>query len=415
MSLCRNYPTPSNRMAVMWSLMPIKDSIVLEYGPAGTTHFGAGLYGSFGIELQNSLFTTHISEDDIIMGDVSRLEKAILEIDKNYKPKVIFIVAAAVIAVIGTDIKGVCNYMQEKVKAKLICFDDGGFGGDYTVGLQNSYTTLVKEFALKNKAERCEKKFNILGASAASYRIRSDVWEIKELMREAFDMEIGAVVGLESTVEELENLGSASINLVIRKEALPCAKLLKEKFGTPYVYKIPYGYEGTLTWIEDISDIIKKEIDRKFKNRLEEKLKDTQEEMEFVKMMVGNRYKYLPKASIIGDYDTIVGLTSLCEEFSIEVDKKICNHSLKNVELEVDNIINYKKEKDKIEKLLEINHQLVLGDEISLDICDESNIKVCVSFPYPNRRQVATHLPFVGEKGADYLLEIIRDYLATIR
>lgn len=57
------------------------------------------------------------------MGDVTRLEKAIVEIDETYAPKVIFVVASAVIAVIGTDIKGVCRYMQEKVNAKQIAKD----------------------------------------------------------------------------------------------------------------------------------------------------------------------------------------------------------------------------------------------------------------------------------------------------
>ena len=98
MSLCRFYPPASDRMAIIWSLMPIQNAIVLEYGPAGTTHFGGGLYSSLGIRLSQSLFTTHISEDDVIMGDVTRLEKAIVEIDETYAPKVIFVVASSVIA-----------------------------------------------------------------------------------------------------------------------------------------------------------------------------------------------------------------------------------------------------------------------------------------------------------------------------
>lgn len=415
MSLCRNYPTPSNRMAVMWSLLPIKDSIVLEYGPAGTTHFGAGLYSSFGISLENSLFTTHISEDDIIMGDVSRLEKAILEIDRNYKPRVIFIVASAVIAIIGTDIKGVCAYMQEKTNARLISFDDGGFGGDYSLGLRNTYTTLIKEFSLNSNIKKEENTYNILGASAAAYRIKSDIWEIQELMEKSFNMKVNTILGLEASINDLENISASSINLVIRNEALPAAKLLKEKFGIPYIYQVPYGYEGTLNWLEEISNILGKEINISYKNQLEEKSKDLHNEIEFIKMMVGNRYKFLPKATIAGDYDTIIGLSSLCEEFALEIDKKICNHSLKNVDSVTDNIIYLKKEKDKINLLLNIHNQLVLGDEISLDICDFSNTKVCVSFPFPNKNQVATHLPFIGEKGTDYFLEIVRDYLASIR
>lgn len=409
MSLCRNYPIPSNRMAVMWSLMPIKDAVVLEYGPAGTTHFGAGFYGSFGINLENSLFTTHISEDDIIMGDVTRLEKAIVEVDESYKPKVIFIVASAVIAVIGTDIKGVCKYMSDKVNAKLICFDDGGFGGDYTVGLENTYSLLTKEFTSEKSGEKDEKMYNILGASAASYRIRSDVWEIKNLMKDSFEMEVNAILGLETTIEELENMRSASINIVMRKEALPAAKYLKEKFDIPYIYQCPFGYKGTLEWLKEISNILAKDISHELVKYIEEKIKDTRSIQMAIRMS-----RMVPKSSIIGDYDTILGFNKFCDEFGFLVDKKICNHSLKGINLEFDNIINYKKEKEKLNTLKELTKQLVFGDEVSIDMCCNSNTKVCVSFPYPNLTQVATHLPFMGIKGTDYLMEVINGYFTKM-
>ena len=58
MSLCRFYPPASDRMAIIWSLMPIQNAIVLEYGPAGTTHFGGGLYSSLDLA---SLFLQLIS------------------------------------------------------------------------------------------------------------------------------------------------------------------------------------------------------------------------------------------------------------------------------------------------------------------------------------------------------------------
>ena len=46
-----------------------------------------------------------MNEDDVVMGDVTRLEEAIVELDKSYEPKVIFVVASSISAVIGTDIK----------------------------------------------------------------------------------------------------------------------------------------------------------------------------------------------------------------------------------------------------------------------------------------------------------------------
>ena len=49
MSLCRYLPVPSDRMGIIWSLLSVKDSIILEYGPAGTTHFSMGFYGTLGV------------------------------------------------------------------------------------------------------------------------------------------------------------------------------------------------------------------------------------------------------------------------------------------------------------------------------------------------------------------------------
>lgn len=88
-----------------------------------------GFYGALGVDWQQRLFTTHMNEDDVVMGDVTRLEEAIVELDKSYEPKVIFVVASSISAVIGTDIKGVCNYMQREVQAELVAFEQGGFRG----------------------------------------------------------------------------------------------------------------------------------------------------------------------------------------------------------------------------------------------------------------------------------------------
>ena len=173
MSLCRYLPTPSDRMAVMWTLLNVGQAVVLEYGPAGTTHYSMGLFGNMGISPDQTLFTTHMSEDDVVMGDVTRLEDAIVELDRNYSPKVIFVIASAITAVIGTDLIGVCAYMQERVKARLIAMENGGFRGDYTVGLREAYAMLARELAGSGR-ESGGKTYNVLGASAGSYRIHHE-------------------------------------------------------------------------------------------------------------------------------------------------------------------------------------------------------------------------------------------------
>lgn len=406
MSLCRFYPSPSDRMAIIWSLMPIRDAVVLEYGPAGTTHFGGGLYSSLGIDLNKSLFTTHISEDDVVMGDVSRLEQAILEIDAAYHPKIIFVVAAAVIAVIGTDIEGVCQYMQEKVQARLISFEEGGFRGDYTYGLKSVYRMLVREVV--KKTDKKEKTYNILGASAGSFRVRSDVWEIQNLMREAFGYECGYVMGLEGNVEDIESAGGAAINLVIRNEALEAAEQMKENCDVDYIYGAPYGYAGTLQWLEQIASVIGVSVNQELVARLKEKIR-------LITPMGGPPMMALmqripAKATIQGDYDTLLGFRAALAELSVTAENLVCSHSIKGIANCDAAVKYYAKEKERIALFRSIEEQWCLGSDEMERYCSEKDYFTTISAPFISKRQVGTHLPFMGEKGMDYLRELKSEF-----
>lgn len=58
-------------------------------------------------------------------------------------------------------------------------------------------------------------------------------------------------------------------------------------------------------------------------------------------------------------------------------------------------------------------HALVLADDVALAQCDACNTKLRLSAPYLKGAQIATHLPFMGERGADYLLEYINSYFSA--
>ena len=404
MGLTRFYPAPSDRMAIIWSLMPISDAVVLEYGPAGTTHFGGGFYSSLGLKLGKTLFTTHISEDDIVMGDVSRLENAISEVDKNYHPKIIFVVASAVIAVIGTDIAGVCNYMQERVNARLISFEEGGFRGDYTFGLRSVYRMLAREI-IKPQPKEEKNTCCILGASAGSYRIRSDVWEIKNLLREAFNIECRYTMGLDCTVEDIEKAGAAALNLVIREEAEEAAQIIEEKCGTPYIKGAPYGYKGTLEWLESISTVINRQINPTLVKRLREK------QMSLMPMggpmMMGFAGMSKKNAVLQGDYDTLLGFRTALSELGFNVTKMVCSHSLKAVKNPDPQVEYIESEKERIDLFKSLSDCAFFGSE-ELQRCVKSSFTL-ISAPFVSYEQYASHLPFMGEKGMDMLRELTQE------
>lgn len=404
MSLVRFLPTPSDRMGIIWSLLAVQGAIVLEYGPAGTTHYSMGLYGGLGLRFQNRMFTTHMSEDDVVMGDVTRLEDAIVELDKSYAPKVIFVVASSVTAVIGTDIKGVCRYMQNEVKAKLVAFEQGGFRGDYSIGLAETYKLLVRNLPKKDVAQEAG-VYNIIGASAWRYRMASDIWEVKSLLDEALGLGCNACLCCDTSVEELEDMGLAQVNIVLGNEGLAAAKYLQEKFGTPYVYAVPYGYNGTLSFLAQVGEAVGREPDSMVLLRLQTKEKSLSRLSLFA--MMGNNK---PRMAVVkGDYDMVQGVSAFLEQGGITVLHKMCAHSLKAIAEPAADVEAYAEESDWLQVIRGLHDTLILADDVALLQADADNMKVLISAPFMNSA-VATHMPFMGEKGADFLLEQMQAY-----
>ena len=404
MSLVRFLPTPSDRMGIIWSLLAVQGAIVLEYGPAGTTHYSMGLYGGLGLRFQNRMFTTHMSEDDVVMGDVTRLEDAIVELDKSYAPKVIFVVASSVTAVIGTDIKGVCRYMQNEVKAKLVAFEQGGFRGDYSIGLAETYKLFVRNLPKKDVAQEAG-VYNIIGASAWRYRMASDIWEVKSLLDEALGLSCNACLCCDTSVEELEDMGLAQVNIVLGNEGLAAAKYLQEKFGTPYVYAVPYGYNGTLSFLAQVGEAVGREPDSMVLLRLQTKEKSLSR-LSLFTMMGNNKPK---KAVVKGDYDLVQSVSAFLEQGGITVLHKMCAHSLKAIAEPAADVEAYAEESDWLQVIRGLQDTLILADDVALLQADADNAKVLISAPFMNSA-VATHMPFMGEKGADFLLEQMQAY-----
>lgn len=406
MSLVRFLPKPSDRMGIIWSLLTVTGSIILEYGPAGTTHYSMGLYGGLGLRFQNRLFTTHLSEDDVVMGDVSRLEEALVELDKAYAPKVIFVVASSVTAVIGTDIKGVCRYMQNEVKAKLVAFEQGGFRGDYSIGVLETCKLLVKNLPRKNVSveKGC---YNLIGASMWRYRMNSDVWEVKNLLAEALGLHCNACLCCDTSVEEIEEMGKAQLNIVIGNEGIAAAEILKEKFGTPYVYAVPYGYDGTAKFLETVGEAIGETPNPLTLMRIRMKGKGMGMLSMFA-LMGGGKVK--PRAVVMGDYDMVKGVSDFLKAAGVKVEAAFCAHSTKNIKGADPSVKACHDEKDWLEVVRPLEHTLVLADDVVLLQCNATNTKVLISAPYLKGAQVASHLPFMGEKGADFLLEKIQEY-----
>ena len=58
---------------------------------------------------------------------------------------------------------------------------------------------------------------------------------------------------------------------------------------------------------------------------------------------------------------------------------------------------------------------LVLADDVSKRLLTKDNTFLRVSMPLVDGAQIAAHLPFMGPRGADFILEAVEAYLKTLR
>ncbi len=255
MGLHRFKPLPSGRMGTLWTLATIHGAALVEFGCMGHMLYSGVTLKHAAVHDGCRLYSTHIDETDIALGDTTRLNHTIANVVKQNNPKVIFLLPSSIPEVIGTDLPALCRELQQDYPdVRLLPFGYGGFDVIKHRGVQEALLLLVK--ALPIDIEKTpQPTFNIIGSCADLFRFQADAAEIVRIMEGTFGMKAVSVMTSDTSVEDIEKMGSAHINLVIRREGEAAAKHLEKRFGTPYLLGRPYGIEGTINWLEKVAQI----------------------------------------------------------------------------------------------------------------------------------------------------------------
>lgn len=397
MQVCKYFPVANDRMGTIWTLSSIKGACVIEFGPAGTTHYSIEAIGSLNGEEIAKIYSTHMDQSDVTFGKYERLENAIMELDENINPKYIFVMASSISSIIGADIKSICRVLKDKVNAKLIPITTGGLKDDYNIGVENTLELLVKEIT-KDKTKDIN-KYNIIGYNIDKYNFLSDSYELKRIMKDLFNKDVNTIFTSETSIEDIENAAKASLNIIVRKEGLKAAKYMKEKYNIPYVYKSLYGLKNIMNFVEAINEIEGYNLNRDLYNK----------EINFVKnnMFSVRRkfffYKESKKCALFGDYDTVVGISDMLEELNLEIDRKEVLYKIDTKE----GLISVCNELDRMKYLKDTKLLALFGDGPSLDMKSHAKMKLQVSNPNLNKVNIYPYTPYIGFRGCVYIIERI--------
>jgi nitrogenase molybdenum-iron protein alpha/beta subunit len=233
----------------------ISDGITVIHGPDGCTHHNVSLFHALWYEQEMNvfprIFSSSLSETEIVFGGEMRLEQAVLAAHHQH-PGVICVLTSCVAAAIGDDVGAVCSHFED---VPIIVIPTGGFlGGGFTRGVIEALT------ALTGLAEGMNDngKVNLIGEKNLEFEVEANFDEMARLLGL-----LGVGINLRFVrnipASAMKDLGSASLNILREPELVEVGRILQDRFGTPFISSFPAGFAGTLEFLDQTAEYL--EID----------------------------------------------------------------------------------------------------------------------------------------------------------
>ena len=245
---------------------------------------------------QDSLiFISGLTEIDAVMGNDEKFLSDIKEAAGELHPKFIALVSSPIPFMNGTDFPALAKVLETETGIPAFAVPTNGMH-DYVYGAGKALEEIARRFVPEQMEDRngSERTVNLLGATPLDFGPISKVEELKKNL-EQYGWKVISTWAMEDSLEDLAQAGKAEMNLVISSVGLRAAKMLKEKYGTPYVIGTPYK-----EYAERISEALEKRIQiPAIEDRRRENLQGT-----------GNSEKII---TLIGEPVTIGSLAAIIE------------------------------------------------------------------------------------------------------
>ena len=192
-------------------------------------------------DMDSMVYISALSEMEAVMGDDRKLVGDIVSVAKELHPGFIAVAGTPIPMVIGTDFEAVAAMIEKESGIPTMGFPTNGMHS-YLSGASMAFAGLARRFCLGETEKTGSLSANILGLTPLDFSVNGSAQDIKALL-EQNGIEVVSSWAMGSSLEELQRAGAAHVNLVVSHAGLETAKLLKERFGTPYVAGVPVGRE----------------------------------------------------------------------------------------------------------------------------------------------------------------------------
>lgn len=228
-------------------LYPIADALHLVHGPIGCAIYNWDIRGalSSGPELHRLSFSTDLREKDVIFGGEKKLYQALVELIDRHQPSAAFVYSTCIVGIIGDDLRAVCKRVESEKGIPVIPVQSEGFKGNKREGYLAACEAMFKLVGTGDTSTISPLSVNILG----DFNLAGEIWIIQDYLKR-MGVEVVANITGDGRIQDVRRAHGAALNLVQCSGAtMDLARMMKEKYGTPFIRVSYFG-------IEDMSDAL---------------------------------------------------------------------------------------------------------------------------------------------------------------
>lgn len=218
-------------------------------------------------DMDSSVFISALTEMEAIMGDDEKLVADIERAAEELHPKFIALCGTPIPMMTGFDYEAVARLAEERTKLPVFGIPTNGMH-TYVSGAGQAFAFLAQRMVKKVPESRVagEISVNILGMTPPDFSVTGMTESLMHAVESAgfpvlsnWAMNGGYGKGAENAagagtwacavagkanLAAIERASAADVNLVVSASGLAAAKVLQQRFGTPYVTGVPIGEEG---------------------------------------------------------------------------------------------------------------------------------------------------------------------------
>lgn len=241
----------------------VTDAATIVHGPAGCAHQSASMIQS--AMLYNEcydipeIFTSDMSEEEIIFGGEERLKETIRETVTDGRSRAIFVIGTCISDTIGDDIETVCRNASAEYNIPIIPIDASGFlGGSFEKGFISAIrgvTELIPPRRTETEAPEAPtepepKTVNIIAEKNLEYEVDSNFAEIKRLLS-LLGADVNTRIARRTTVADIARFNNAALNIIRDDPTGAISAHIKSVSDIPVIGAFPTGLSGTIEFLKD--------------------------------------------------------------------------------------------------------------------------------------------------------------------